>query len=986
MTVTSQKYEFDQRLLAVEELVRQRKFEELTREIAGFSPSEFKENSHQAGLLLSLRADAALFAGNYRTTIDCGLQATRILARFPLHRRYARALVVLSKGYSAIGDLKNAEIRARDAQAAFRRAADPDGQVGALNELARVAFIQSDYAAACRYVDEAIQLADNNAHKVAQLSGNAARIRILLGEWDTAEENLRSALEYNRGHNEEYSIAVNTLSLSYLHIKRREHHEAERALKETLGYIESLALKREKVIYLEYMGELSYDRGDIHKAKTTLSEAYHTGRLLAPHSSLISQSCRRLAEVELALDNINEAMKYAQKGLDIALQVGEKAEVAASRRVIARAFALQGEFKEALEYSGQAVEVAREVGDPCELGHTLLAMAEIRTIAEAAEPDKTDQCLSEAIRIFRRLKLTYWLAEAEFRAGVFSCSRGDLSRGFKKLSRAERLFVALSDNVNVRKVSGFLASLAEQAVALSVSEDNQFRAFGRVVNNSELEGLQSGRIEEILDLLVQKTSADRAIIIAPDLDMEQVMASFDMNGRQVMKFRESFTRLLNEEISIDRPTLMLDCRRDPYINGLFGDIPDVVASILVVPFTLADKTTSFIYLDRLTSDSTLNPFDQEALNFAVGFSEIVAFRFAEFQRQKLVEDNERLKAQLMESAAFPNIVTQNHEMIELLAQVRQVVNSPISITIEGPTGAGKDLLARAIHYNSDRRGKRFISVNCAALPETLLESELFGYRKGTFTGADRDKPGLFEEADGGTFFLDEIADMPLSVQAKILRVLEEKEIVRLGESIPRPVDVRVISATNKDLKEAMAAGQFRQDLYYRLAALTFKLPALSERREDIPLLVNHFLSHSGKTVDPTAMKHLVSYEWPGNVRELDNEVKKMILLAGEDNRITETILSDKLRGKVNGNGNGNGSNGHGHAVLSGHIPDPTEFTPQYTLYDYLAKHERRFIIQALREKKGIKKHAAAYLNIPESTLRLKIKEYSIDLDQLDAAH
>ena len=281
--------------------------------------------------------------------------------------------------------------------------------------------------------------------------------------------------------------------------------------------------------------------------------------------------------------------------------------------------------------------------------------------------------------------------------------------------------------------------------------------------------------------------------------------------------------------------------------------------------------------------------------------------------------------------------------------------------------------------HSDRRGRRFISVNCAALPETLLESELFGYRRGAFTGADRDKPGLFEEADGGTFFLDEIADMPLSVQAKILRVLEEREIVRLGDSVPRPVDVRIISATNKELKEEMAAGRFRQDLYYRLAALSFKLPPLSERKEDIPLLVNHFLSESGKTVDTGTMKYLMNYDWPGNVRELDNEIKKMILLAGNEHVIAENVLSDKLRGKSNGSTNGSDlpSNGHG-------IAEPIEFTPQYTLYDYLARHERRFIVRALKERNGIKKHAAALLNIPESTLRLKIKEYDIDLDRLDA--
>ncbi len=230
-------------------------------------------------------------------------------------------------------------------------------------------------------------------------------------------------------------------------------------------------------------------------------------------------------------------------------------------------------------------------------------------------------------------------------------------------------------------------------------------------------------------------------------------------------------------------------------------------------------------------------------------------------------------------------------MLEMLAQLRQVIDSPISITIEGETGTGKDLLARAIHYNSIRRNKRFISVNCAALPETLLESELFGYKRGAFTGADRDKPGLFEEADGGTFFLDEVADMPLSIQAKVLRVLESKELVRLGETVPRKVDVRIISATNKDLKEQMAKRLFRQDLYYRLSALSYLLAPLRDRKEDIPLLVDHFLEESHKRVSQETMKALVAYDWPGNVRELENEMKKLVLLAGDNDEIGIDLLS-----------------------------------------------------------------------------------------------
>jgi transcriptional regulator with GAF, ATPase, and Fis domain len=977
MATTSQAFAFDNRLLAVEESIRQRQYDASRKELKLLRDDDFAAEPWQLGLFFSLRADIAFHDGDYRTSLDQGLQAARLLADFPLNRRYGRALLVLSKTYSAIGDIRSAETKAYDGLASFRRAGDTVGQVDALNELARQALIRCELSKACQFLDDAIALVPDNPRKVAQLTGNASRIRVLRGEWQQAEEGLKAALKHNEDNHEDISRALNLLSLGYLHLRRREHVFAERCLASASETIDRQNLKREKTIYLEYMGELAYEKGDLYKAKALLVEAYQFGRLLAPESSLVSQAGRRLAEVELALDNMDEAMALAQKALGLAIQIGEITEAALARRVIAQVFAERSEFADAVEHITLAVEAARAVGDPVDLARTLLVMADILVRAGSDEVDRIRNVYDEALRIFRRLKLDFWVAETEYRSGVFACQQGRLSRGFKKLNRSERMFASLSEAARARRVNQFLTSLADQAVALSVSDENEFKLFGRLVNQDELDELRAGQMDELLDVLKRRTGASRTLIVASGHDGAELVAIPEMNQRAAKHFVDDFRRLLGEEIATDRPTLRLDCRRDPYINELFPDVPDMVASVMVVPFHVGDGDTSYLYLDKLSIDNTLNPFSQDALNFAVGMSDIVAFKYAELQRAKLLEDNRRLKEQLRERAAFPNIVTRSDKMLELLAQVRQVVDSNISVAIEGPTGSGKDLLARAIHYNSGRRDKRFISINCAALPETLLESELFGYRRGAFTGADRDKPGLLEEADGGTFFLDEIADMPLSIQAKILRVLEDKEIVRLGDSTPRRVDVRIISATNKDLKDEMADKRFRQDLYYRLSALTFRLPALAERREDIPLLLGHFLNGSNKRLSPEVLKSLVNYDWPGNVRELENEIKKLILLAGDAEEIGVDLLSSKMLSAVD--------RGVTADVLRS-VPDEIVFNDRYSLYDYLAQHERRFIVKALKERGGIKKHAAKLLNIPESTLRLKIKEYDIDLNQLDSVH
>lgn len=973
MDLSSPRISFDDRLLAVEESFRQRQYQAGSVELSRLEEQEFRESPPEMGLYLLLQADRLFFEGGYKEAIESGLRSARILADFPQNRRYARVQLILSKAYFALGEMKNAEIRARDALAAYRRANDDEGQVDAFNQLAGIAYLRCDYAAAAAFLEDALEMVGSDGRKLAQLTGNLGRTRARTGQWDQAELDLKSAIERNSTDKQEMSLAMNLLSLGYLQMQRRQFIMASRSLDSALEIIVRLDLKRERIIYAEYAGELAYERGDTFKAKTTLSDAYQRGLVLAPNSSLVAQSARRLAEVELSLDNLDDAMKYGQKALDLALQLGERLEIGLARSVIARVFMAQNDIESAAEHMHESLDLLRAVGDPYELGRTLLVYADLLIREPATNHQKTRAVLDEAYRLFRRLHLEYWKAEANFSGGTVACQAGDLSRGFKLLSRAEKIFATQQARMRVRAVGKFLRSLGDQAVALSVSDENKFKVFGNIITPDEYSDLRSRGMEGILTVLLRKTHGHRALIMVPDGDGPFVAASFSLDPEQSQHFAHGFVKLLGQEISRSKPSLLLDTRRDPFINDLFAQMPDPVCSVMVAPFKTSDNEIGYLYIDRLAEDNRLNPFDQEELNFAVGFADLIAFRWAEIRKNQLEEDNRRLKSQLQEQVAFPNIITQSAELLQVLSQVRQVVDSSIAVTIEGETGSGKDLLARAIHYNSSRRDQRFISVNCAALPETLLESELFGYKRGAFTGADRDKAGLFEEADGGTFFLDEIADMPQSIQAKVLRILETQELTRLGDTAPRKVNVRIVSATNKNLEDLVDKGEFRQDLYYRMAAVSFRLPPLRERREDIPLLADHFLRDSGKTLSPETMQSLVAYDWPGNVRQLENELKKMVLLSGEAEVLEPSTLSKSI--------SSNGSN-----TACAHTPAiaDVEFDDGYSLYDYLSQHEKRFIIKALREKRKVKKHAAAFLGIPESTLRLKIKQYGIDLDALSS--
>ncbi|MFO0909771.1 MAG: sigma-54 dependent transcriptional regulator [Isosphaeraceae bacterium] len=304
-------------------------------------------------------------------------------------------------------------------------------------------------------------------------------------------------------------------------------------------------------------------------------------------------------------------------------------------------------------------------------------------------------------------------------------------------------------------------------------------------------------------------------------------------------------------------------------------------------------------------------------------------------------------------------------MHSVVARLRQIAPTSASVLITGESGTGKELVAKAIHNNSPRRYKPFVPLNCAALSENILESELFGHIKGAFTGADRERKGWFEHSNGGTLFLDEVGDIPLPTQVKLLRAIESGEIVRVGTNEPIKVNVRLISATNRDLVEAIGNGSFRQDLYHRLKVISVKLPPLRERREDIPLLLEYFLkefnaSHgkSVKSITPTVRKALMSHVWPGNVRELRNVIESMVVIDSDGILDVDDLTED----------------------LQAVAPTTSEVVTSDSarlVGRSLEEVERYYIAQTLRQTNGNREEAARLLGIGERTLYRKIKEYGI---------
>ena len=307
-----------------------------------------------------------------------------------------------------------------------------------------------------------------------------------------------------------------------------------------------------------------------------------------------------------------------------------------------------------------------------------------------------------------------------------------------------------------------------------------------------------------------------------------------------------------------------------------------------------------------------------------------------------------------ERERFGDIIGKSDEMRNVFTLIEKVAPADATVLILGETGTGKELVARAVHERSQRAKKPFVAINCAAITETLLESELFGYEKGAFTGADRRKPGMFELANNGTLFLDEIAEMPQSLQAKLLRVLQEKTVYHLGGTTPIPVDVRIIAATNKDIKKLVNEHRFREDLYFRIAVFPINLPPLRARREDIPLLARHFLAKrsTNAQISPEAMELLMDYNFPGNVRELENILERALILSGGGNILPEHLPDLEIA-----------------------IAESASLQPGETTLDEL---EKKMLIAALEKAGGNKSKAAKMLGITRRMIYTRLKKYGLE--------
>jgi Nif-specific regulatory protein len=466
----------------------------------------------------------------------------------------------------------------------------------------------------------------------------------------------------------------------------------------------------------------------------------------------------------------------------------------------------------------------------------------------------------------------------------------------------------------------------------------------------------------ILEVASKIVPADHAILFTLNPLSGELELSACLGARE-----ESFDDALDisrgalRSAAVGQRIVTLDAQADEALRHRQSVAQFGIRSILCAPLRLLGETLGVIYIDSRRGGPL---FDAEDLEFLEVFAQQAALALDLARRVgRLREDNRKLRLDLEGPIERFGIVGRSPAVRKLWEIIERVASYPAPVFIHGESGTGKELVARALHAHGDRKQAPFLAENCAALPETLLESELFGHARGAFTGADRDHRGLFEQAHGGTLFLDEIGEMTPGVQARLLRVLQEGEVRPLGSEQRRRVDVRIIAATNRDPQEAVERGQLREDLFYRLAGVRIEIPPLRERREDVPLLFARFVERASSRedtvplrIDPRIWKPLLKYDWPGNIRELQNEAERLALLSRETGAITPVELER-----------------FGCAALT---PLPL-LDERDARVEQLAETEKTAILRALRASTGNRDRAARLLGISRATLFRKIRRLQL---------
>lgn len=678
--------------------------------------------------------------------------------------------------------------------------------------------------------------------------------------------------------------------------------------------------------------------GDLKSAKTEIRDALTGYRRLNNLDGLIS-CLSRLSNIEYVKGNYLESVEYLQEAIAWTANVREPKKKAFLHGNLGERFLMMGNWREAEKNLLLNIALNRELENEINLCKGLLSLGYLYFLSR--EFLKATNAYEESLSLIKKNNCVRELSIYHEFSGELAFVQGDYQL-------AESHYREVFEIMGERAPQGDMISQTYRLLAdLQVAKKEYDQAFSSCKRALEVSISLGERVEE--------ASCYRILgqIYSVRNDKEKAKENFYKSFRILEEIKAKY-ELAKTYLEAGKSSCFDQYERLKFL----GRVEDIFKELeSKYHLGLVDFALSQLFLEnREYEKSELFLKDAEKVfkelkeEKDLGLVQVFKKKLGRLAGTMDMTDPER-------RYAFSDIITQNKEMLDILEKAKQIKDTDITVLIEGETGTGKDLLAKCLHYESKRKDKKFVVVSCAAIPEALLESELFGHKKGAFTGASYDKKGLLEEADQGTLFLNEVADLPWLIQAKLLGVIENKELTRLGETKSRKVDFRVIAASNRDLEEEVRAKRFRDDLYYRLKVISFILPPLRKRNEDVPLLINHFFTlysdNGDSELGNEILEAFTHHTWPGNVRELQNQIQRMISLSDGNGQLDSLEITEFM------------SNGKDNCSQS-------------SLNELVASYEKEQIINALKNCDGTVIKAAKLLGIPWTTLKNKIKKYNLE--------
>ncbi len=927
--------------------------------------------------LMQGKALAQRDLGDWEAAFQTARTALAQARRQSLERQRAHLLNTLGMLYSDRGDWRRAGRLTRRGLWAAERSGDAALCLTLRNNLGNVLWKTGRY-------EEALDLYRRNLAQCEQTHdpwgelfalNNLGIMECSRGNWLQARDPLVRSADVARRLGARENEALSRLNLGEVEEILGNWPRAERHYERALKLLDNMPEHPDRFSVLAQLASLDRKRGRSAEAERRAREAL-AGAERVGDRDLLASCHYQLGLVEKDRDDLEAAGASLRRALDLWEETGTKQSLARVHVSLADLAMRGGDLDRAERHAAEARQRIDELGD--RFNRAKLYSVEGRLASARDEVETGERLFAEGVRLLEELETPYEHARSLYEWGLRTWN---VDTALRRLRHALVGFERLGAETELRRAGGALDRIREQQrLALGKGANEVLYEVIKVINSTlDLQEVLS----RTMDLVLERLGAERGMIVLVHRLTRELEVAVTRNlGGDI----EEEGRLLSESvvrrvIESREPVLAVDAMTDGRFAGAKSIVARHIVSLLCVPLAIKDRLAGAIYVDHRESRHLFGQGDLELLvafadQAAVAIENARLYSELEASRLHLKEENESLRSEILSSHNLGSLIGKSQVILDLRQMLEKVAQSPSTVLVRGESGTGKGLVARTVHSISARRQAPFIHFNCAALPETLVESELFGHEKGAFTGAAGLKPGRFELANHGTIFLDEIGKVSLAAQSKLLRVVEDKEFERVGGTRTLKADVRIIAATNLDLEEAIQRNEFREDLFYRLNILPIVLPPLRDRKEDIPYLVEHFLAkisrdlgRQPKELDPAVLDLFAAYSWPGNVRELEAAIHRTcVLAAGGTLRVADfgwIVLQVQ-----------------GAPAALAQPPELPGLLPTIRLGDggYLAavdRYDRQLIVAGLAQCGGKIRETARLLGIARNTLRAKLKKYGL---------